>query len=855
MYFSVDDFAVCKLLSFSSCFSQVTEVDKETLPLWLDFDQSRQTLLGVAGQKDIGQHYIEVTAIGNRINATHNAQESDVFMIMVIPEPPVISGVVPVRTMSQSGPQPVRCANGKPKTEVTIQVDADLDKLTPTNKIQLIKGLMKHLGLGSDMLKLVPSESNPLLESSTLVAGPGDVKTAQFPGAHLSWLVGCGKVEPDHMTVLQHLEVTAPNGEMASFLGHSIVGWHVTNTHFQEKVRTKRRAIKPTATPGMAVPVATQMPAATTKSSESKDTEDQFTRDVPSMESPTFTMVIQPTKAQHRPSKTTGRHHHKSKEPPVMHTEVMHTEGISLVTPTRVYVMPTDHMMTRTGYIEPSAPTKHRPDMGKTDMLPNRPTVIATKEMTDKPIVVTKTKSDGDPTKVQPEPFICPDTEEDVKPVLRNRVGTLVVMAGNVLKYRFPDDMFLDCKDGDINYLKVNVFTSDVSNIPNNYWLKLGPNSKSFTVAPMNSDIGMHSFIVVVVDSFGLATKDNFTINVQPYDLSQVNHEVSMTFDASYKRFNKKVQSRIDLSNKVGRLFGDSDASNMNILRIEHGSVILTWTNNSLPTASCPVGSIRDMVGKLMYENGTLKKEVINDLKPFKLMEVDVVPMGSCDKESFAPGTVVVEPTDGEKPYSVMPPIPDSSAEPEPTPEPTGETEPEGTKSPEQEGTSESPNDAKKSRDESDNEIWITTVVPAVVIVAILLLALLIACVLYRKRRKGKMSLEDKHTFVNKGVPVIFADELEERPNDSSKPLIMDQEKAPLPPPEYHRSSSESPRSTPPSDRRHDVVTADEVMEDESDVNSPLYRKPPPVMSSHESREPRPAVQAGHKKPPPYVPP
>lgn len=53
----------------------------------------------------------------------------------------------------------------------------------------------------------------------------------------------------------------------------------------------------------------------------------------------------------------------------------------------------------------------------------------------------------------------------------------------------------------------------------------------------------------------------------------------------------------------------------------------------------------------------------------------------------------------------------------------------------------------------------ITFVVPAVIICTMLLLAGVVACVLYRRRRTGKMSVGDedeRQSFRNKGIPVIF---------------------------------------------------------------------------------------------------
>lgn len=139
----------------------------------------------------------------------------------------------------------------------------------------------------------------------------------------------------------------------------------------------------------------------------------------------------------------------------------------------------------------------------------------------------------------------------------------------------------------------------------------------------------------------------------------------------------------------------------------------------------------------------------------------------------------------------------------------------------------------------NSEEYLITVVVPAVVIASMLVCAGLVACILYRRRRTGKMSVGDedeRQSFRSKGIPVIFQDELEERPEPTNKsPIIMKEEKPPLPPPEYQRSHP-SPATALLSDTE----------------DSP-YQPPPPFTSSRDATRPKPTPT--YRMPPPYVPP
>lgn len=81
-------------------------------------------------------------------------------------------------------------------------------------------------------------------------------------------------------------------------------------------------------------------------------------------------------------------------------------------------------------------------------------------------------------------------------------------------------------------------------------------------------------------------------------------------------------------------------------------------------------------------------------------------------------------------------------------------------------------------------EVLITYVLPSAIILLMLLIALLIACLLYKRRNTGKMELgdeEERKSFRSKGIPVIFQDELDEKPEIITKsPVILKDEKPPL---------------------------------------------------------------------------
>ena len=139
------------------------------------------------------------------------------------------------------------------------------------------------------------------------------------------------------------------------------------------------------------------------------------------------------------------------------------------------------------------------------------------------------------------------------------------------------------------------------------------------------------------------------------------------------------------------------------------------------------------------------------------------------------------------------------------------------------------------------DDVLVTFIVPTIIIITMLFIAILIACILSRKRRKGKMTRINNRTFVSKGIPIIFAEELDDKPEPPKNPIIMKDEKPPKQPPEYTRPGmSSTPRPDQP------LLADDEA--------SP-YQPPPPFSTSSGGRSNRPKATPTYRKPPPYVPP
>ncbi|XP_046570474.1 dystroglycan 1-like [Haliotis rubra] len=770
---------------------KVMEAGKDSLPRWLVFSPKKQLLKGLPTSSDLGQYNIEVVAVG-----LNGEQAKDIFSIFVNEDTGPAAGST--LRFKEGGPKTVRCKRSEPETAVSIVVDVDVDNLGAQERLAILTKLVSHLNLAEDMVKLSQVGQKPLTDASALVSGAGDAKTLQTPGSFVSWLVGCGRVQQDHMQALQQVETDSSNGVMADAIGYPIHVWHVTNSRFQEHKRRKRQAIRATATPAVTPTLPIRGPTDTIRATGTE--QDAMTRPVPTLDSPSF--GIQPTKTMAPMEKTAS---------PVMPTKVPGGMKPSVV-------MPEEKPMTKTQVL----PTK---TYVMTDVMPSKSVPMPTDAPTRKP-----------------ESGAC----RDLVPVVKEPMKNMMYSVGEVIRYKIPENTFYDCRVGNTRKLRLLLMANTTTALPSDYWIKFDMKKQLIQGLPLEGNIGKHLFNLIGynADQADTVAKTAFNITIIPDPRSasgQLNHEVSMTLDYDFEKFSSSTENKISFLNKVAKLNGERNAKNFKMNSVTKGSTVVSWTNTDLASPDCPVDQIKAMMSKFVQEDGSLNKEAIRGMKPFNLKGVGVVPLGACENDPnfpVLPGTK--DDTDDPSSPDGTDTTDDTSVDENPpvTPEPEPTTT-EGVR-------------AGSAGGAQSDDIWITTVVPAVVIVAILLLALLIACILYRKKRKGKMNLEDQNTFVNKGVPVIFQDELDEKPTDSSKPLLMEGQ-PPCPPPEYQRGDSQG--STPPVNHKQPQFDHDDHIED-TNVTSPLYQPPPPVTASSGNKQPRPHVpQPAYRSQPPSIPP
>ncbi|XP_055338268.1 dystroglycan 1-like [Paramacrobiotus metropolitanus] len=205
---------------------KVGEVDRSALPKWLSFDTVTRTFTGLPFQEsDLGTHYIAVTVLG-----PHETSAKDVFSLVV------------EETSGQS-----RCSSEAAETVLTLMLDVDWANMNMYERISLLSKFSNYLDIPASNLKVshVSGSSSPsaLLDSSALIAGPGNAKEVKYPGVKVSAVVGCdGNLDGNHKDLAVFVDESARDGSMARFTGVDIVGWHLTTTKPVPAPRLRRQS-------------------------------------------------------------------------------------------------------------------------------------------------------------------------------------------------------------------------------------------------------------------------------------------------------------------------------------------------------------------------------------------------------------------------------------------------------------------------------------------------------------------------------------------------------------------------------------------------------------------------------------
>ncbi|XP_004546087.1 dystroglycan 1 [Maylandia zebra] len=774
----------------AGCSVQLTEMGRETLPSWLYWDRESCILRGLALEQDKGVYHIMVSGEEQSQKTSSQVFPSTVFSIEVYPEERADTEPPLITLQSDiGGLQPFTCGSEEPVTVLTVILDADLTKMVAEQRASLLGNMRKFSHVPLEHMRVVPVVNNRLFDMSAFMAGPGNAKKVVENGALLSWKVGCA-LDQGSVPDISSVQSSAKDGTMSARLGYPVVGWHIVNKKPQGVRRVRRQLYNtPTPVPSLLPPTINQEP---------------YSRVIPTPTSPSIAPATDNSAPPVRgplplPVKPTMR----------VRDQIAHTPVFGPPQPTRILgttsTIPIQPTMTRPTFVEatavPTPPSTTKKPKPSSTKKPKKPK--------------TSTPPPREPKSTTPKPprrttalSLAPDS--NTTPEIRNPIDQVTAWVGTYFEVKIAADAFYDREDGTTDKLRLTLKKTPKEPVTETSWIQFNSTIQLLYGLPEEQHEGNHEYFMLATDKGGKSIMDAFEVRVHRWSN---NNKPSVMFAARFhgdpNTLSNDVHKKILLTKKLAYALGDRNSSTVTLRSITRGSIVVEWTNNSLQQSPCPKDQITILSNRIADPQGTPKVVFIKAMEPeFKPINISVRGTNKCQHYTFIPP--------GEVP---MPELPTATPSPDPIKGP--------------------------------DDVYLHTVIPAVVVAALLLIAGIIAMVCYRKKRKGKMTIEEQATFIKKGVPIIFADELDDSksPPSSSIPLILQEEKPPLPPPEYPNMSG--PHSTL---LNQDLLEEYSVYQDD-DPNAPPYQPPPPFTVPIEGKGSRPKNMTAYRSPPPYVPP
>ncbi|XP_054710695.1 dystroglycan 1-like [Uloborus diversus] len=628
---------------------EVTEAGETSLPLWLSYDDDSQTFTGVPLEKDVGQYYISVKAVGN---AQGGKSAKDVFSIEVVDDSP--------EAKSPEGEIFSYCANGESQTVANLVIDTNLEELNTSEKVNLLKKLSSYFNIPAKRFKLSPKNEKNSLDLSAVLAGPGNAQTLTRKGAVVEWRIGCSlTITTEQKVIVSKLERVAEDGTLANNIGYPVIGWHVTNILPKISYREKRQVGRGTPVPGI---LPTQWPRLTERVDEFETTDDTLTpetRIIPTMASPT---LMQPSHHHRHGHGEFGhdRGHHRLGESPVLvtsptlHHHRMQTAFVTPlgITPVIVPDRPTKYIPV-TPVIDEPYPSRYFPEeytpfgglmssmiiptpvIGVTDALPTQ-TFISSLDVESSEIKPTKTKQIVEKTKK-------PSGTPNFKPTIEKRVKKLTMVAGKLWKFQIPHDTFVDMEDGDTRHLKLLFMTSERTSIPPTSWIQFDPVKQMLYALPLDEHIGKYEFILEAMDNEGASTNDRLDIHVWQHSSARArHHEFSVTLKYNKWQYPITIDWNIEFAKRLSRYFGDKNETHVAVQSVSTEPVTtFTWWNDSLSTYPCPSEEISELTNKLIDENTNKVSEAFKKTmrSDFQIFDASVNFLGVCHSPASTTAT------------------------------------------------------------------------------------------------------------------------------------------------------------------------------------------------------------------------
>lgn len=228
----------------------------------------------------------------------------------------------------------------------------------------------------------------------------------------------------------------------------------------------------------------------------------------------------------------------------------------------------------------------------------------------------------------------------------------LRVPLGVFWEFPIPNDVFFDEEDGDVTNLELSLTFMDGQRFPPDYWLQVDKNRRVLTGLLLVSDLDAtnNKILLVGTDLGGLSAETVIQLDFETPAAIQQTHKYDIAFSVDYDEFMREKESNLKrLLGRISSYFGDEDSSNIRVLDLRRGSLVLSWNNVTLNGLECNNHTIKRTFTKIMRRGETIRSTFIKHMQPeFNPLFVEYELVGACANPPVVP---IVETFQTAKPY------------------------------------------------------------------------------------------------------------------------------------------------------------------------------------------------------------
>ncbi|CAJ0955754.1 unnamed protein product [Ranitomeya imitator] len=229
------------------------------------------------------------------------------------------------------------------------------------------------------------------------------------------------------------------------------------------------------------------------------------------------------------------------------------------------------------------------------------------------------------PSRVRTSTSTVPRTY-NTEPELKNHVDKVVAWVGTYFEVKIPPDTFYDKEDGTTDNLRLTLEPRKSASPRDKMWVILNSTSQVMYGMPDLLQVGDHEYYLKATDKGGLTAVDALEIQVRNFFLKEPSPvKFTARFQGDHESVLNDVNKKIQLVKKLGFAFGDRNSSSITLQNITRGSIVVEWTNNTLPFDQCPKDQIEAIGRKIYDEQRKPRHHFISAMEPeFRLEDVAI---------------------------------------------------------------------------------------------------------------------------------------------------------------------------------------------------------------------------------------